>query len=356
MGRSPAIDDDDCDFDQPQNMNERLSETDGIHQHEESTTATALLNNVVVCVSRILRVLKSFPVAPTSLEDLDVQIEECLSKVPGHHHNQSNERLQLNTIMPVIFLQNARLLLHRGNLAPLCTPDVRSHAIDDCLKISQYTASLVTRIMPEESEMSNTFVSTTRQEATLKSAASAILCTHIWRCTLFLSFRGDYQAAFHCIKASATIGNSRAINLSCGRYLEFFLNMLLTALQRDQDQRFDQDPDLVAYLSGDLQQSFEHAWIWQGDEDENPQSDLQGIQNLSSPSHGKDGMGEWNGWDGIFKLLTRLSEESRSRQHDQLHQRPSPIDRDSSSRSRPELSNPVVSPGGSTRISIADIM
>ena len=356
IGRSSAIDDDDCSFNPPYYMNERLSEPDGIHQSEDSPTATTLLTNVVACVSRILRALKSSPVASSSLQDLDVQIQECMSKFPRHHHIHSNESLQLNTVMPVIYLQNARLLLHRQNLAPMCTPDVRSHAIDDCLKISQDTARLVIRMMPEESDMSNLSVSPTRQEATLKSAASAFLCTHIWRCTLFLSFRGDYQAAFHCIKASAAIGNSRVINLSCGRYLEFFLNALLAALQQDQDHGLDQDPDLVAYLSGDLQHSFDSAWIWQRDEVDSPRSELEGNQKISASLRGIYGAVEWNGWDDIFKLLTRLSEENRQRQRGQSQGRPSPIDRDSNFRSRLESSNTVVSPGGSTRISIADIM
>ena len=337
-------------------MDNRLSKPDETYPPADSTAATALSTDVIACISRVLRVLRSSPIAPSSLRDLDVQIQECMSKFPRHHHIPSNEHLQLDAVMPVIYLQNARLLLHRRNLAPMCTPDVRSHAIDDCLKISQDTSELVFQIMPEESEMPNSSVSPTRQEPTLNSAASSFLCTHIWRCTLFLSFRGDYQAAFVCVKASAAIGNSRVINVSCGRYLEFFLKALLAALQQDQDHRFDQNPDLVAYLSGDLQHNLESAWIWQRDEGDSPRSEGGGNQKPSPLLGGIDSVGEWNGWDGILRLLNRLSEEKRQRQHSKSQAAPSPIDRDTNFRSRLESSNAVVSPGGSTRISIADIM
>jgi len=185
-----------------------------------------------------------------------------------------------------------------------------------------------------------------RWEDELASSASTFLCTHLWRTTLFLCFRSEYQAALVCVRASAAIGTVRAVNVACGRYLAFFIRNLLTVMQRGEGAYLDEDQDMVAYLSGDLQSTVGSAWIWQEDEhDRSPsKSDVAQVDS-SSASHREDDSDEWNGWEEIMKTLVRLLEEKRQAEQERVQGGPNPAPREA-----------VISPGGSTRISIADII
>jgi len=304
------------------------------------------MTNVIHCVSQILRVLKSPVTAPSSLEVVDQQITTCLNTFPPHHQVRSSDYLSPHTITPLIYLQNARLMVHRRNTAPICTPDVRSAAIKSCLSISQDTARVVSRIMRDTPEGSESTTSPRRWEGVLASSASAFLCTHLWRTTLFLCFRGDYQAALVCVRASAAIGKARAVNVACGRYLAFFIRNLLTVMRRGEGAYLDENQDMVAYLSADLQSNIGSAWVWQEDErdsfpvkPEDPQSES------SSASYSAENLDEWNGWEDIMKTVVRLLEEKRQSEQDRLQGGPNPAQREA-----------VISPSGSTRISIADII
>lgn len=103
---------------------------------------------------------------------------------------------------------------------------------------------------------------------------------------------------------------------------------------------------MVAYLSGDLQSTVGSAWIWQEDEhDRSPsKSDVAQVDS-SSASHREDDSDEWNGWEEIMKTLVRLLEEKRQAEQERVQGGPNPAPREA-----------VISPGGSTRISIADII
>ncbi|MCJ1244922.1 hypothetical protein MMC30_002123 [Trapelia coarctata] len=348
-GRPTAIDDDDCDFRQPRFDDEELPEPESGNQPSDlaelNATATPT-TNVIRCISQVLRVLKSPVIAPSSLETVDQQITTCMNKFPPHHQVRSSEYLSPHTITPLIYLQNARLMVYRRNTAPICTPDVRSAAIKSCLNISQDTARVVSRIMRESPEGSESTTSQRRWEGELASSASAFLCTHLWRATLFLCFRGDYQAALVCVRASAAIGKVRAVNIACGRYLAFFIRNLLAVMQRGEGAYLDENQDMVAYLSGDLQGNLGSAWIWHEDERDSSPVKLEGPQvESSSASYRTDDPDEWNGWEDIMKTLVRLLEEKRQAEQDRSQGGPNLAQRES-----------VISPGGSTRISIADII
>ena len=306
----------------------------------------ALWTNVLRCISQVLRVLKSAVTAPSSLETIDQQISVCMDTFPPHHQVRSSDYLSPHTIAPLLYLQNARLMVHRRNTAPICAPDVRSAAIKSCLSISQDTAWIMSRIMRDAQDGSGLTTSQRRWEDELVSSASTFLCTHLWRTTLFLCFRGDYQAARVCVRASAAIGKARAVNIACGRYLAFFIRNLLTVMRRGEGAYLDENHDMVAYLSGDLQNNLTSAWIWQEDElDNSPIKPEDPQVDSSSTSYTVDGLDEWNGWEDIMKTLERLLEEKRQTEQDRQQGGPNPAQREA-----------VISPGGSTRISIADII
>lgn len=346
MGRPTAIDDEDCDFKQPRFDDNDPSELDSISQASNTAqlnVTVTLMTNAVRCISQVLRVLKSPATAPSSFETVDQQIAAYMNTFPPHHQIRSSEYLNPQTITPQIYLQNARLMVHRRNISPICTPEIRSAAIKSCLNVSQDTARIISRTMQDRLEGTDSTTSQTRWEDELASSASAFLCTHLWRATLFLCFRGDYQAALVCVRASAAIGRTRAVNGACGRYLAFFIRNLLTVMQRGEGAYLDENQDMIAYLSGDLQGSLGSAWIWQEDELDSPRAKPENPQDSSSASYGDEDPQEWNGWEDIMKTLVRLLEEKRQAEHDRLQGGPTPREA-------------VISPGGSTRISIADII
>lgn len=268
-------------------------------------------------------------------------------------------------LLPMIYLQNARLMLHRHNLNPICDTDARSTAIDDCANDARDTAKLLRRCMQEPSAGSHS--PTTAQNDTweerMVSAVTAFFCTHIWRCTLFLCFRFDFESALTCARASATVGDARPINISCGRYIEFFLREMVANL--DLGNQLDRDEEMIAYVSGDLQGSFESSWIWQ---ESNGRVHLQKpLQSWNGePKGGQAGQDfatasaqkeefEWGGWEKVVRVLEELVKEKQDE-----HRR---ISRQETSRpTTGELPQLATSPlsvnvhSGSNRMSIRDLI
>jgi hypothetical protein len=161
--------------------------------------------------------------------------------------------------------------------------------------------------------------------------ASCYMSTHIWRCTLILLFTGAYDAALILIRASATIGPYRAVNIACGRNIAFFLRTLLEKRrpgEPGQERRMApraltpmtliEDEELMAYVSGDLQQATENSWVWQGSETGMQLQQMQGPGATSTFAPGSHGgtsssmgqphmpstlsdaeKGDWGGWERV---------------------------------------------------------
>ena len=263
-------------------------------------------------------------------------------------------------------------MLHRHNLTPLCPANERSAAIDRCCVVGQDTVQLLARCMqrpPDLSPASPAAPSTQDTwEARLKSAATTFLSTHLWRCTLLFSFRGDYNAALLCARASAAIGDARPANIACGRYADFFLRRLVAKIQQGEGAYLESDEEMLAYLSGDLQGSIETTWAWQAPQDEartspTAQSPFNKESRYSPQTTGsmamREGLIEWSGWEGILETLGRLAQEQSSQvprsqkqgsftprvQGDAVHLVPSN-----------DPQNPQVISLNSSRISIANII
>ena len=349
------------------------SETQGDdHGRRTASTQSPLVPTVhtIRVISKLLKLLKEPSISPPALQTFDVLFEDCLDLFPTHHQLNAFGPLDPHEIPGLIYLQNARLMLHRHNLGIKNKPSARLHATDECTKIAKQSTRLLARCMSDASGAATiqSQPSPERWRSSLISAASAFLCTHIWRCSLFLCLRQDYEDALVCARASAGIGSARPVNVACGRYLEFFLQRLLPRLQ-DGMFSIETDEEMLALVSGDLQGSAENSWIWKdmdGGSPANESTRFSPINRTPITAHEEE-YSSWSNWDGILDTLTRLLQAKRQQAQGQQQYPPQeariPLKLPSQVQQQPaHLASPV-SPGGSetpqsgsSRIRIADIM
>ena len=352
------INDEDCDVNLP-NTNDELSpySRDAWHLPVASGSQSAfpLIVQVTRCISPMLALSKGIFIPKSTLHGFDEQLDSCLNTFPAHQQIRVHDYLDPRTIHPLIYIQNARLILHRRNLSPFCPPELRTAAIDNCVLAAKDTATILARTMQEFSVPSQSLSASKAWELNLAESASAFLCTHIWRCVLFLCLRREFIVAAVCSRASTVIGKRRAVNSACGRHLAFYLQLVYEKLQREDWSYLEHDEDLLAYASGDLQ-STDYSWVWERSEQDSPygNSDFNRVTGLGASPKKDESVG-WNDWHSIVETLERLAtEQQRSPQQLLRHQE----SRDASYLSPPNDSNQqsIVSPGGSSRISIANII
>ena len=323
---------------------------------EQSTSPLLPTIQVIGGIAKLLRVLKNSHLAKSALEAYESHFQGCMQNFPVYQQIRTNNYVDPIDLPPIIYLQNARLMLHRQNLTPTSSAQDRSHALDHCASAAADTAKLLRRCMQETPPETRSSISEQDDtwEKRMVSAVSAFFCTHIWRCTLFLCFRSDFENAMWCAQASATLGSSRPINLACGRYLQFFLREMVTKMK--QGAHFEGDEELLAYVSGDLQGSFENSWIWKGSKDDvylgKPLQNSTLIESEDSQTNHDMGAAAWDGWDHILSLLDHLF---HVRQQEQQHR----AIRESSL--RPPLMLPPLAPSpnpanSSNRMSIRDLI
>lgn len=367
LGRSPMINDEDCEVELPttvDDVNARLEASWNSPNDPQSLSPFP----AVLCVSReissLLRITRLPSLSPDMIQDCDLNFNSCMATFPAHHQFGVNEALDPRTIAPIIYLQNARLLLHRHNLTAICPPEIRSTAVSQCVVIAQNTAQLLSRCLADSSMPPNQHLTSHHTwESQLVSSANALFCTHIWRCTLFLCFRADFQAALTCARVSAIIGDARPINTACGIYIDFFLNRLTERMQHESRTSISSDEELIAYVSGDLQGRIEHSWVWHGSNgfEQQPleRSGLSFVdekdENVSRGSITERKF-DTRDWGRILERLNGLAHE-----HEQERRKPAHGFLQSTPEELMHLETP--NPGhnqgtsvSSSRISIADIM
>ena len=296
------INDEDCDLTGPQDPNN----ASGLTQFD-------FMIQVARTVPHLQRAFKVSVIPTSTLESIEEQINRCMTGMPQHHQLKAVDYLDPGPTGPVVYLQNIRLLLHRHNLNPSCPPEVRRLALDNCLMAAQDTARILSRIMQDQPPSTPKTANLptpppARWEDTLRSASSAFLCMHIWRCTLFLAACGDYGGALLCATASQAIGKQRVVNSACGRYLEFFLGVLAEKGSRDRAQ-LEQDDELLAYVSGDLQSNLDQAWIWQTGKEQSRRA--FGSDTSERNSYRDNEVGDWDAWPGVIAILRRFQDEQR---------------------------------------------
>lgn len=307
MGKPVLINDQDCDIDLPCPVDDRyITEAGAIPEGQQTTPLLATIH-VVRSLGQLTRTLRWSTLSPVTLETFERHFSSCLATFPPYLQPTSDQDLDPRSLAPAIYLQNARLLLYRHNISPYCQPSVRELALDRCISIGIDTANIISRCMRSRTDWRTLFA----------SAAGTLLCTHLWRCSLFLLFQQEFGPALACVQASAAVGDDRAINASCGRYLAFFLQLLLDRLQRG-DVALEQDEEMIAYVSGDMQGTSDGSWVWQGSE---TGSQLEAMSSTPS-SHSPPGPEkEWPGWQWIEQTVQYLAtEKQRQLQIQREHQ------------------------------------
>ncbi|KAJ5493743.1 Transcription factor [Penicillium fimorum] len=319
MGKPVLINDQDCDIDLPCPVDEQYITEGGSIPGSQQTTPLLATIHVVRSIGQLTRTLRSATISPATLETFELHFNTCLATFPSQFHPKTDQDLDPRSLAPVIYLQNARLLLHRHNISPFCPDIVRTSAMDYCVSTALDTANILARCMRNYPTNPGP-PSTNDPRSHFASCAGSLLCTHIWRCTLLLLFRAEYAGALACVQALASIGDVRAVNAACGRYLAFFLRRLLARIRPSEGHvlDLDRDEEMMAYVSGDMQGTSDGSWVWHGSE---TGSQLEGMGNSTpkSSSHRTEMEmdAEWEGWEWIEKTVQDLFTEQHQQQQQQ---------------------------------------
>jgi hypothetical protein len=325
---------------------------------------------VIRFIPQLKKTLKSRTISRPTLDTYDDYFKSIMSSYPEHLQIRAEGYLEPVLLHAVFPLQAARVLLYRHNLTTLCQPHERSEAMSRCLLAAHDTLKYIQRTMmtPAQSPDQRTFGGPPQESFRdlIRGQADNFLCKHIWRVTLILCFKGDYNAALTCVQLSSTIGDIRKVNVACGRNLSLFLARLYERVKAGvATHLLEADEEMLAYASGDLQGDPENAWVWAGSESDfvngapaNP-DDLPPSSALLTEKE----LADWGGWERVKRLLHELIDEQQrqSRPQNPYHQ---PLHNPTK---RLQLSQPdtsptsgaVSSPGpsaGAARISIANII
>lgn len=265
LGRVLLIDDNDCDINLPCPLDDHFIHEGGVvmppGQAPASSNFLLTTIHVVRLIGPLLQSLSGAIIAAPTLQMFNSHFQSCMAAFPQNCQIGNISPLEPRYLHPICHLQNSRLVLHRHNLSTSCSPEVRLSAMEACVAAAMDTVTLLRRVM--EWTPSDCSSPGTSWQSVLIANATAMLCTHIWRCTLFLIYRGHFAEAATCIRASSTIDDARAVNLACGRYLYGFMTLFMDRLNKGEST---EDEGLLAIASGDVQGSSESSWIWAGSE------------------------------------------------------------------------------------------
>lgn len=361
MGKPVIINDQDCDVDLPCTVDEQFISDAGCVAESPQATPLLATIHVVRSIGQLTRILRSAAIGTASLQTFERHFSTCLAIFPEQYQPTSDLYIEPRSLTPIIYLQNARLMLHRHNISPYCPPDVRSSALDYCASVCQDTARLMSRCMLVSPATGNK-----DWRPLLAVSGTAMLCAHLWRCTLMLLFRQEYDAALVCVQASSAMRDSRAINEACSRNIVFFLKCLLNRLQHSDPVQMDGDEEMMAYVSGDMQGTSNGSWVWEGSETGSqlgmaspPNHIHPGVEDdqpAQEPSAWQD---SWQDWDWIEQTVQYLlleKEQRHQREAQSLRPPPETFSRGSESATESPDSVPIEPPSTQSRMKIASII
>ncbi|KAF7546658.1 hypothetical protein G7046_g9240 [Stylonectria norvegica] len=314
LGRPVLVADEDCDVSLPAGVDDQYIHEGGMlvpNGAEPLTHSLLAVIHVVRSYTAVIKALASPTVSPAQLLAFDTHFTKCLTTFPPACEPSSTVPLAPHFVAPLTYLFHARLVIHRHNLDPECPLEARLAALENCTHVSLETSSLLHRT----------------DTTLLADGATALLTTHIFRCSLFLLLTGYLDHATTCIRALASINTRRDVAIPCGRHLSFFVSTLgakraeyASYLSRsvppqpfgaprqsiDQSailQMMSRDEDLLAHVSADLQASPNAAWLWSDLERDAPLAQL-----ISPITSGGVGIRS-----GLFspELRTGLTEEEK---------------------------------------------
>ncbi|KAK2762932.1 hypothetical protein FQN53_007423 [Emmonsiellopsis sp. PD_33] len=376
-GKPLMINDEDCDAELLSPGGEHSFVDGAPLSQDENTTPLLAITHVMRAVSQLTKSFKAPVISADTLEVFERHFRMCLTNFPPDYRMEATHYLDPRSLSPIIYLQNTRLVLHRHNLSPRSSPEVRHAALDHCLAVAHDTTRLLSRCMRAPAAPSPPY-QPNYWRSHMAAAATTILCSHIWRCTLILLLRGDYAGALVCVQTSAAIGDARLVNAACGRYIAFFLKCLLEKGQREDFASLERDEEIMAYVSGDLQGQVSGSWIWQPNNENGGPLSATPPRSASStnPSPLKrkfvDGSRngvtqeepdrDWEGWAWVEQTVQFLVTEQQRQppviEKENGARLSAPVSRAEISFNRPpeNISPPRTSPTGSSRMTIANII
>ncbi|KAI5850129.1 fungal-specific transcription factor domain-containing protein [Tricharina praecox] len=328
LGRVLLIEDRDCDISLPCALDDHFifdsnvtSNGNGLNSHNQAGSHFLLTTiHVVRMISELLRTLQSTIISPQALIAFDSHFGSCQTVFPANCQIFHPQPLEPRHLSPILQLQNCRIVLHRHNMSTYCPPEVRAAAVQSCVQVAKETVQLLIRVRKYQPPSPTTW------SDAVASAATTMVCTHIWRCMLFLCFSANYEEALTCAQISAAVGGFREVNIACGRFLYGFLRQLANKVAQGSDLM--KDEMIIAMVSGDVQGSSESAWIW--DESETGM-DSNGKASASSSNGNETAQSvaenpvtlseqekrEWCGWDRIEFIIRQLQREKTQRDYQQ---------------------------------------
>ena len=327
FGRPLLIEDADCDVALPAPVDDHYIHNTGMATPNGFSPFTNFMLptiHVVRAVSQLIRPLKLVTISPSTLASLDSHLASCMSTFPASCQHSTQGPLDPRALGPICYLMNARLILHRHNLNTSCPFDVRKNALEQCIRISLDSTSFIARAVSPAAPPNASI-------PPFGPTAYAMTCTHIWRCTLFLLYAGHFDAALACIRASASVSTFRDVNVGCGRYLVFFIGVLIDKRRMGgkagspgyaADREIDEE--ILAYISGDMQASAENSWVWAGSETEpdgggvsvGPSASLMSEGRVEGPAVLTEAEArEWGGWERVEYLVGVLAREPLGYKH-----------------------------------------
>jgi hypothetical protein len=351
---------------------------------------THLTINTVVPVVRFIaqlkKTLKAHAISRPTLQTYDDYFRAILSGFPEEYQLSCESYLEPFALNALIPFQLARFQLYRHNLNAYCSPEERTDAIDRCHSVALETVRYISRCMQTPPSSPNRSADTGKTwHEVLNAAVNNLLCRHVWRCTLMLCLRGEFVAALTCIRFSAAVGETRKLNIACGRYLAFFLDKLIERVQNGlaSQQEVEMDFEMLAYASGDMQGELENSFVWAGAHVPQPTSSAES-PSLSTPTgmqaqpFADEGLPasalltekertDWGGWEHVERQITILLNEQQRRSQPGYRRQPPPLYHrpTHNDTKRVQLAPPesTPSPGasstpsaGASRISIANII
>lgn len=403
LGRPLQIDDDDCDVDEPTPVEDECIRQSGIVAPLPGQIASNGLIAVIL-IARITpqlkRSLRARTIAAVAISTYDEHFKSIMAAYPEPFPIHSQTPLDPRLLTAACALQVLRFHLYRHNLAPGNRASDRVHALERCVSVAKDTAHYIYRSMQPGNAYTPALMAS--WAARLRTMAPAFFCSHLWRCTLVSILCLEFGVAMSLVQASAAIGDLRVNNISCGRYLTFFLDKLIGRLRMGASKEdLAADEEMLVYASGDMQGISEGSWAWHGSEkganmDQPTPTGFRANGPVPVSEYTTSGaraltereMQEWGGWEHIQHTVQQLLHEQQSAQatpgppppdfslvatanhypppppismpssssHSSLTPQANMLPPPSVSPALTPMSNGVTGNGGSSRISIKDIM
>jgi hypothetical protein len=303
LGSTPTISDEDFDVDLPAMLDECSPYSDTTQP--DQPTFLVSLSHLTRMIKPLVLTIYPRGISNELLRSYAESLASCMQSFPHDLQLSSNTPLDPINLPTITAFQNTCLLVYRQNLSSQCAPEQRLQAIEQCLNVACDTSSFMSRCMCVQPHFPD-------WRSRLSTSASTLLCTHLWRCTLFTLHRGYHDASLTLIRSLATIGDDKEIVIHCGRYISFFLQQVLSRMEKSIS--LDTDEELLAYLSADLQSNARTAWIWgETQSPSHPPRDGSYFPRPASPAlnrHLSDKeRNDWGGWEYIERTVLQLQQQ-----------------------------------------------